>query len=528
MRSSLIKPLFLPCIALVLGMCAPAASASTLPQGVSSVWRLRFAEKPDALGPRIQVTGIVEKQHFSPSSIMAASTDKDVPLAMPMGSPLLGDLAYRTFGLEERVELTPSPDQTLAVSCRAGKSVAGVVFHSNTERLPTGARGELNIQAYGDAGFQWGIARPGQDAALLQPVSALDGKQLKASIPLEQIAALGDGPASFVLMCPLHEAQLMIQSIALAPVPVVGSGLRAAWNWNAERWHNDSKTLIKQALELDLQRLYIAVDMDAIGKQVKDAALLADFITHASSAGIDVWAVEGDPAMATPQGREHALQRLKAIQAYQASAPQVARLGGVQYDIEPYLLPAYQKSPQKVAQQWSQTIVALSQQSQLKLDMVLPFWLPLSPFKDSVMAALQDSDSSITIMAYRVEPQAIQRVAEPLLSWGVKHAKSVHVGLEAGPLKDELTQFYVEAPRADPALLWLMPAQEGGEAILLSEPAHLSQGKGYNPSGQQLSSASVVSFNGDYQSMLGTAGRLQPVFAAWSSYAGMVFHGLLK
>ncbi|MGB3290473.1 MAG: hypothetical protein WBA83_14475 [Burkholderiaceae bacterium] len=499
-----------------------------LPPGVSPLWRLRFPEAPDALGPRIQVTGVVKDQHFSPSSIETVPTGIAVDPAIPLGSSLLGALSPHGFGSEERARIVQDSNQGYTVHCSAGQAPAGVLWRPDSGRLPAGARAELRIRARGDSGFQWGVAAPGKDAVLLRPVAASGPTGLEAAIPLDAVsAALGGEHASFVLMCPARAASLTIQSIELRPLQAVGEGLRAAWNWTAEHWRADPAALIARAEALGLRRLYVALDVEPSGEKVVGADLLAAFVAMASSRGMAVWAVEGDPGMATPQGREQALRRLRALHAYQADVEPSARLGGVQYDIEPYLLPAYRTDPRAVAQEWARTIQALNRHSTLKLDMVLPFWLPQSPMGDTVLGALRKTKGSLTIMAYRVDPLAIQRVAEPLLAWGAAAGIPVYVALEAGPLDDELTQFYTEAPAGLPASLWLTTNEEGGTAVLLPKPVLLSQGKGYNASGQQPAPASLVSFKGNHQAMLAASRQLQPVLRAWPSYAGMAYHGLL-
>lgn len=500
-----------------------------LPSGTSPAWWLPVSEAPGAMGPRINVTGIVKDQQFSPSAVEAhsAAVPANEP-ALPVDLPLSDLVSARTFGSEERVSIASRTDAGLAISCRSGTSTAGVLLVPVAGRLPAGAQAELRILARGDVGFQWGVAGPDQDAALLRPIAATSHAGLSASIPLgDAVASLSGDRASFVLLCPLHAATLLVRSIDLYPVPPAVQRPGAAWVWSSGRWRADPAVLIADAAALGLRRLYVALSMDPEHTKVADAALLAEFISMAAAKGIAIWAVEGDPGMATPEGRGLALQRLHALRNYQADVAPAARLGGIQYDIEPYLLPAYRADPLAVAGQWAQTMQALRQHTDMELDMVLPFWLLQSPMGDTVQAALKESADSLTIMAYRTEPQAIQQVAEPLLSWGTAQGVPVHVGLEAGFLDDELTQFYSEVPVGQAAQLWLLPTDGGAAAVLLSRSALLTQGKGYNALGQQLAPATKVSFLGDKARMLTVAQQLQPALAAWNSYTGMVFHGLL-
>ena len=505
---------------------------------LSPMWQLDILEMPTSPGQRIQVNGVMKDNQFAPSSVefnIQDSTTTVLP-ALPLGSSLLEFLSVRAFGVEERVEVVQGKDNELTIDCRAGSQTAGVLFTPVSARMPFGAKAALRVLAQGDAGFEWGVSPAGKDARLLVPVAVANGS-LAADISLDRVATLMpdyrvEKPSpdvsllSFTIICPLNTASLQIRSIELVPATVAPSGLRAAWVWNAKRWLEAPGQLVNEARKLGLQRLYIALDVPASGGDVVNKELLSGFIAMAKRHDIDIWAVEGDPAMALPSGREHALQRLQSIHRYQDNVPQSSRLGGIQYDIEPYLLPDYRANPQETGRQWAQTLQVLAAQSELKLDMVLPFWLPQSPMATAVLGGLSETADSITIMAYRTAEPAIQQVAEPLLSWGSAKGVPVYVALEAGPLPDDLIQSYIAAEAGKPATLWLLANAGKGHALRFDKPVLLEQGLGYLEAGQVTVPASRISFLGETAAMLNTGRQLQAALRAWASYAGMVFHGL--
>lgn len=496
----------------------------------SPLWQLDIPDMPASPGQRIQVSGLMKDNQFVPSGVEFNMADSATALpALPLGLSLLENLSVRAFGVEERVDVVRENDNLIRIHCRAGGQTAGVLFTPVSARFPLGARGKLRVRAQGSGGFEWGVAPADKDARLLVSlVPSATG--LAAEIPLDlvtaQVTAEGQ-PLSMTLICPLTAAGLQIDTIDLEPAQVASDGLRAAWVWNAKRWLDNPQKLVDEAKALGFQRFYIALDMLDGDPGVANADRLSHFIDLAAGSQIAVWAVEGDPDMALPAGREHALQRLQAIQRYQASVPQASRLGGVQYDIEPYLLPLYRTRPQEVGRQWAQTLRELAVQSKLKLDMVLPFWLPQSPMGSPVLEALRETADSITIMAYRTTGLAIQQVAEPLLAWGTAQDMPVYVALEAGPLPDDVIQSYIAAKAGQPARLWLLPSAKGGRALRFEKPVLLQQGTGYLAAGQITVPASRVSFLGDDTAMLKAARSVLPALRAWSAYAGMVFHGLL-
>lgn len=510
--------------------CSPFSAS--LGNSPSSSWQLEIPDMPSSPGQRIQISGLMKNDQFVPSGVelnITADSGTSLP-ALPLGLPLLENLSVRAFGVEERVEVVRDNDDAIRIHCRAGGKTAGVLLTPVSARFPLGASGKLRVQVQGSSGFEWGVAPAGKDAHLLVPVIPSATGGLAAEIPLNQVTAqiMADNqPLSMALICPFTAADLKIDAIALEPAQAAPAGLRAAWVWNAKRWNDNPQKLLNEAAALGLQRLYIALDVPHGEDGVANVDRLSRFIALATARKISVWAVEGDPNMVLPVGREHALRRLQAIQRYQSSVPQASRLGGLQYDIEPYLLSAYASSPQEVGRQWAQTLHELKAQSQLKLDMVLPFWLPQSPMASLVLEALHKTADSITIMAYRTTDSAIQQAAEPLLAWGTAQGMPVYVALEAGPLPDDVIQTYNAAKAGQPASLWLLPDGKGGRALYFEKPVLLQKGTGYLTAGQITVPASRVSFLGDETALLKAGRNVLPALRAWSAYAGMVFHGLL-
>jgi hypothetical protein len=67
--------------------------------------------------------------------------------------------------------------------------------------------------------------------------------------------------------------------------------------------------------------------------------LLASFVRQAGARGIRVRSVDGDPHMVLTDEVPNMVKRVQAYAAYNAQVAPEARLAGIQFDVEPYLLP---------------------------------------------------------------------------------------------------------------------------------------------------------------------------------------------
>jgi hypothetical protein len=281
---------------------------------------------------------------------------------------------------------------------------------------------------------------------------------------------------------------------------------------------------LQQAQSSGLSRLFVSVEID--GPQLKDEVAFGSFVKHARRLGIAIVIVEGDPGMALEPGRTEALARLAAIGAYQQSAAPSARIAGVQYDIEPYLLPAFGQDPADVLEGWATTITSLRQATGLDLDLVLPFWLADHDLAArSVLPAIKAAADRITIMAYRTALPDLQAAAEPFLSWGTAEGVPVHVALEAGPIGDELHRVYRPASRGE---LLIYPQGQRAVVLLLHRSAQEKMPLAFALSHEIKASGSKVSFLGNSEQMIAVSGHAANIFRAWPSFGGLAFHGLVE
>ncbi|WP_321800273.1 hypothetical protein [Burkholderia sp. BCC1988] len=447
---------------------------------------------------------------------------------LPINIPLLSDLTFRPFGQEERTSVYRiRAGNALAISCQPGRQPAGIVLTQSHAAWPHGAAGAVVLAARGDTGFQWGLAAVGHDPGAVYPLQqSPDNGRLSGRIDLSSAPAGTVGvDATIVLACPSEGGRIEVTDLRVMPRPVAVEGGLAAWVWQRGRWQDGGNELIADAARYKITRLYIALPI-ADG-DVVDAAALRNFVARARGAGIDVWAVEGDPEMVTATGSELAIARLRAIGRYQRASTDQTRLGGIQYDIEPYQLPAYRPSPNAVMHAWGETVATLGHEADAPLDIVVPFWLPGAPGGDTVLSQIARAAHSLTVMAYRTDPLQVQRAATPLLAWGAALGFPVSVALEHGAMQDEWTQTYTPVPPHGAGTLWLLPADDRIVAMHFEHPATLKQGAAYVEQRMERSDAAKVSFLGDTDRLWAVSASLQPALRAWPNYAGVAFHGLL-
>lgn len=431
-------------------------------------------------------------------------------LALPISAPLLHDSRATAFGVEERCQMTRNGD-SIAIDCKAGSRVAGIVATFGDQHLPRGARLQMALGAHGSTGFSAVVAPLGDDAANTRPVTGE-----RTALPVDAVQT--SGPVQLVVVAPSEGGRLVLNDLRLEPIVASAQAAgAAAWAWEPQAWRFRGDELIALARGRGLERLFISLTI-AQGR-VRDVRKLRGFIAAAHDAGVAIEAVEGDPEM-VGEGLAPALLRARAIAAYQAASPPSARLDGLQYDVEPYILPGWRDRDDSY-RRWGDAMLALSEAAGMKVDLVAPFWLANSARGRLMLERAAPAVRMITAMAYRTEAQAVQRVAEPLLAWGAAHDKPVRIALEAGSLHDEEETRFIRAEEGTLAL------QEGPRPRLdlLNRPTKVPNALMWRAAGSTRVRAADLSFLGDEMRMRRIADDLAPVLSAWPSFAGFAFHG---
>jgi len=459
---------------------------------------------PLAPGEQIEHTillhGRVREGRFAVSEHLLPSSRPGIQRRglMPLHARLLERMTARAFGVEERVQARLEGGR-LQVTCGAGMHPAGVLL-SGPWTLP---RARLRVAAAyaGDAGFALQVA----DSAYAGRDTALDLGELPArasgaaAAPLRLALPEGLDRASwqhFVLQCPMRGASLALDSLAIEPDPATGAkpAARSSWVWHAADWREHGAGLLAWAAAHAVRELFITVPLK--DGEVRDPAALAAFVRAAGARGVRVLSVDGDPHMVLPDSQAALARMVRAYAAYNAGVAPAARLAGLQFDVEPYLLPAYGSG----GIDWDARYLAMARTlrkaaGSLRLELVVPFWWD---GKTALLDGLAPLVDGLTVMDYRTDRQQITGFAIPFLDWGARHGKRVRIALEAGEVAPETQRRYVRAA-----------AGEAGDLLRVEIDG------------------SATTFHEDKAALLRLLPDLEADFSAWDdAFGGMALHEL--
>jgi hypothetical protein len=429
--------------------------------------------------------------------------------ALPLTMDLLPMGEANAFGTEERCRMVRTGDG-IDIACDPGTAPAGVLVRF-AARYPKGARVEGQIAASGGEGFTAQLVTVGKDAFRATAV----GGASPLRVPLDTGEA-----AQLVVLAPAGGGRLKISRLSVEPLAQVSGITAGGWAWEPDLWLRRGGALIRAAAARRFDRLYITLSIEE--GRVRHRSDLIRFIRAARAQGIAVEAVEGDPDMVTVQGLRSAVERARAIAAFERDAPADARLAAVQYDIEPYTLAGWGAHPADY-RGWAQAVRALAQAAGRPVHLVLPFWIADDAGGAQLLRGVAGSVSGVTAMAYRSEPAEIAAIAEPLLAWGVAAGKKVRIALEAGPVAAESEERFRPAASGRLAVL-----QVGGEgrALLLAGEGRIEGAQMFASAGRASVEPGRISFLGNEAEMVRAAGRLRAAFGAWSSFEGLSYHGI--
>lgn len=504
----------------------PGCRSLALPAGarIETLFPLAPGEEPERtilLHGRVRDGRFAVSEHVLPSSRQGAPR----PGPMPLRANLLERVQARAFGVEERVRVKLENGK-LTVDCGAGTRPAGVLL-SGPWFLPR-ARLRLAVSYAGGAGFSLQAA----DAAQAAGESALALGQLLAreaagAAPLRLALPQALDPAAwrhFVLQCPAQAAGMTIASLALEPDPAADTqaAARSTWVWKAADWREHGGRLLAWATAQQVRDLFISVPFK--DGAVREPAALASFIRAAGKRGIRVLSVDGDPHMVLP-GQQPALARLvRAYAAYNASVEAAARLAGLQFDVEPYLLPEYGSG----RADWDARYLAMartlrSAAGSLRLELVVPFWWD---GKTALLDGLAPLVDALAVMDYRTDPAQVTAFAVPFLDWGARHHKQVRIALEAGEIAAETQRRYVRADAGEAAQLLRLKLDGQQVLVLLNEPVKAGQEmESFRFQSAREIDGSATTFHKDKPALLRLLPGLESDFSAWGeAFGGISLH----
>lgn len=311
--------------------------------------------------------------------------------------------------------------------------------------------------------------------------------------------------------------------------PFVHSG----WIWQPQAWQKNPEVTLHILKRWQMRQVYITIPVNEPAnaseasqpRWVTSPDLLKQFLVRAHQQGVRVWAVDGDRFALLPEARKDFLARAKAYAAFNAQTAPDAKIDGLQFDIEPYLVPGYNLDSPTWNESYLTLLKGVKTETDLAVEVVLPFWFQQQKAGQQLfLDQLAEWVDGLAIMDYRTDTEQIHHFAKPFLDWGVAYNKPVQIALESGFLPDTPTQVYRPAFSGD---LYLLRKNNFNLLILLNEPIKAPlQGKSFAFSHASSSASRQVTFYRQSDQLTRTLTELQPLLTPWKSFAGMAIHGI--
>jgi len=324
--------------------------SAVLPVNIKQVNWLRLINHD--LAKRIDKTiilqGVQTENELTVSEIIllpekSSKINKKPLTSLPINRNLVPDFSFLPFGSEQRASVEHNGD-SIVLFCNMGDKHAGLKMHIRNARLPQGIKPHLSLNYRSTQAFSISIS----DALRNQNENPLHIKDLKVAqhlrqkkinIPYPKIDSKTE--ISWSLHCPSGEAQFTLASLQLEAPPSKKETIRGIWVWEPNAWINTPHRLLKKIKSANAKEVYISIPVNLITNKIPKQNALATFINNAFMENISVWAVEGDPHAVIKDQRTIFIQRAKIYAAYNSRIKKESRLKGIQYDIEPYLMPGY-------------------------------------------------------------------------------------------------------------------------------------------------------------------------------------------
>jgi hypothetical protein len=455
-------------------------------------------------------------EHELPSS--KAAPERPAPILLHAN--LLAQMRARTFGVEERVQATLT-DGRLRVTCRPGQRPAGVILTGPWYMTEANAVLAATYAAQGGP-FTWqaaDAARQARDDAFDLGVAGSGERSARFALPPRLDRAAW---RQFVLLCPATQAAIDVATLALEPAAAPRAAPRATWVWRPADWIDGGPALLDWAARQGIRELFVTVPLQD-GTAVRAPDLLAAFVRQAGAKGIGVYSVDGDPHMALAGEVPAVVRRVQAYAAYNAAQPPEARLRGVQFDVEPYLLPDdVLPAARRDAAYIDMARALKAAAGALRLEFVVPFWWGTN---QALLDALAPYADALAVMDYRTDREQIVGFAVPFLDWAVAHGRQVRIALEAGAIEPAVQRRYVKAA-GGPGDLQVVDVDGRQMLVLLRRPLAAPGARLYRLQSTRAIDGSATTFHKDKAALLRLLPGLEAEFGAWDAFGGIVIHEL--
>lgn len=308
--------------------------------------------------------------------------------------------------------------------------------------------------------------------------------------------------------------------------PNAAQGLeRSMWAWSPALWRETPDALFDRLRRWRSAVVYVTFPVEPRTGEFRsdDRDRFAAFMALAARERVAVWIVDGEPRAVLPFERASLVTRARGYGQLIASLPPNERPVGVQLDIEPYLLQTFGASHAALFDAYARAVAEVrAATAGLRLEAAVPFWACDRPTLAGTFGdALAPHLDSVAVMDYRTDPDQIDRFARAWLAWGVRHRRGVRIGLEAGPLPDEVRHVYRPAGKGE---VWRLSLGAQDVLLLLDGPAKPPDGRAFRYSHEVQALASTQTFRGRTDELARLLPWLERTFASWRSFLGLALH----
>jgi len=506
----------------------PECTAVEIPFALESVvsGTLLSSATGAALKSGFALTGSHVGQQFKISDI-APDVEKADTGTIPLDVELIDQLGISAFSAEGRASASRS-DGHITLECSPGHRPAGMVLHMPFLGLAHTIPLSVSVSYVSNGTFETGLS-DARRTSIGDPLTLARLRAATASIKINvpRHGLDSDLVESFTIACPQRAARFELTSLQIKPkTERTGITSRASWIWQPDTWMNSPEALLDKFSRAGVGTLFVTIPINSREETVEHPNELKAFVNAATKRGMKIWAVVGDPGAVIESERAVFARYPAAYADYNANVPSSARLGGIQFDIEPYLNAGYTLNPAVWCEAYLDTLRQLKQASALPIEVDVPFWwVDQQTANGSLLDRLASVVDGVTVMNYRTDPVQIKHLAQPFLEWGMRHKRRVRIALESGPIPDEIQRHYHPARSGDMALVSV-----GSNQVLLafdrmqSFPESSATVQLFQLSHATPVPGSATTFAGQHDALLKLLPDLEKLWGAWSSFAGTALH----
>ncbi|GAV26349.1 hypothetical protein ciss_22820 [Carboxydothermus islandicus] len=217
--------------------------------------------------------------------------------------------------------------------------------------------------------------------------------------------------------------------VFIFPIKVLPRGV---WTWDISL--TKEQDFWEILTEYKIKTLYLQIPPKINSEQ------MAKILTEAKKLEKEVYALGGEPSWGLKENQEEVLAFIDKVIDLNQKLP--VKFAGIQLDIEPYLLPDWERNWQAVAVEYLDILKLVKEKlsgSGLSFEVVVPFWfdegeksfrLTYQGRENYLSGHILELVAGISVMAYRENYEEIPVVCKEELALGEKYGKKVRVGIE--------------------------------------------------------------------------------------------------